>query len=98
LKSSALPGVTLQSGELDRAVTRHDRLRPASSTKRNGHDKLSLSVYALFLGRFFAERTGDDAEDFFFFDNEEVFSVDLDLGAGILAEENAVVFSQCERE
>jgi hypothetical protein len=35
---------------------------------------------------------GQDAEDFFFFHDDEVFAVDLDLGAGVLAEQDAVAF------
>jgi hypothetical protein len=32
----------------------------------------------------------DDAEDFFFAHDEELFAVELDLGAGVLAEEDGV--------
>ena len=30
--------------------------------------------------------------------SEEVFSINLDLGAGVLGEQNAVTFFHCERE
>ena len=54
---------------------------------------LLLCSYGLFLGR-----TGDDAEDFLLLHDEKVFSVNLDLGTGVLAEQNAVSFSYCERK
>ena len=41
---------------------------------------------------------GQDAEDFFFFHDDEVFAINLDFGAGILAEQDAVAFLDCERE
>src|SRR5271166_5145613 len=39
-----------------------------------------------------------DAEDFFFTHDEEVFAVDLDLGAGILAEQHAIARLHVEGE
>src|SRR5580692_622724 len=33
---------------------------------------------------------GEDAEDFIFLHDDELFAIDLDLGAGVLAEQNAV--------
>src|SRR5579872_3039429 len=41
---------------------------------------------------------GQDAEDFFFFHDDEVFAIDLDFGAGILAEQDAVAFFNRQRE
>ena len=38
------------------------------------------------------------AENFFFTHDEEVLAVDLDLGAGILAEQNAIASLDVERE
>ena len=40
----------------------------------------------------------EDAEDFFLTHDEEFFAVDLDLGAGVLAEEDAVASLDVERE
>ena len=60
---------------------------------RNEHPALLLCSYGLFLGR-----AGDDAEDFLLFHDEEVFSVNLDLSAGILAKQNAVAFFYRERK
>src|SRR3954469_24467212 len=40
----------------------------------------------------------EDAEDFFFTHDEEIVAIDLDLGAGILAEQNAVANFDVERE
>jgi len=34
---------------------------------------------------------GEDAEDFVFFHDDEVFAVNFDLGSGILAEQDAIV-------
>src|SRR6202050_2941650 len=42
--------------------------------------------------------SGQDAEDFVFFHNDEVFAINLDLGAGVLAEQDAVVLLHGERE
>src|SRR5271157_1597331 len=39
-----------------------------------------------------------DAEDFFLAHDQEVFAVDLDFGAGILAEQNAVARFHVQRE
>src|SRR5207237_8505144 len=36
--------------------------------------------------------TRNDAKNFFFFHNEEIPSIKLDLGTGVLAEQNAVAF------
>src|SRR5207237_5830459 len=51
------------------------------------------SVDTLFLGR-----TRNDAKNFFLFHNEEILSIKFDLGAGVLAEQNAVAFLHRERE
>ena len=40
----------------------------------------------------------EDAEDFFFAHDEELIAVELDLGAGVLAEEDAVASLDIERE
>ena len=40
----------------------------------------------------------EDAEDFFFAHDEEVFAIELDLGAGVLAEEDGVASLDVERE
>src|ERR1700733_11862148 len=40
----------------------------------------------------------EDAEDFFLAHDEEVFAVELDLGAGVLAEEDRVASLDVERE
>src|SRR5579863_4093439 len=40
----------------------------------------------------------DDAEDFFFAHDEEVFAVELDLGARVLAEQNGVAGLDVEWE
>src|ERR1700683_5583071 len=40
----------------------------------------------------------EDAEDFFFAHDEEVFAIELDLGAGVLAEEDGVAGFYVERE
>src|ERR1017187_173935 len=42
--------------------------------------------------------SAENAEDFLFFHDDEVFPINLDLGAGILAEQDAVVLMNCERE
>src|SRR5664279_4303034 len=56
-----------------------------------GEQHLLLYGYGL-LGAF------QDAEDFFLTHDQEVFAVNLDLGAGILAEQNAVARLHVERE
>src|SRR5580692_783608 len=61
-------------------------------------DVLSLSAGEFFLAVGWRGGSGKDAEDFVFFHDDEVFAVNLDLGAGILAEQDAVVFMNCERE
>ena len=40
----------------------------------------------------------DDAEDFFFAHDEELFAIQLDLGAGVLAEQDGVAGLDVERE
>ena len=40
----------------------------------------------------------DDAEDFFLSHNQKLLAVDLDLGAGILAEQHAVARLHIQRE
>src|ERR1700730_14118344 len=69
------------------AWTRTDR------PTKDAENKLSLDSCGLFL-----RSTGDDSEDFLLFHDEEVFSINLDLGAGILGEQNAVAFFPGERE
>src|SRR5882762_1124150 len=60
---------------------------------RRSEDRLSLGSYGLFL-----RRTGDDAQDLLLLHDEEVFSIKLDLGAGVLAEQNAVALLYRERK
>ena len=43
-------------------------------------------------------RAGDDAEDFFFAHDDEIFTIQLDFGAGVFAEQNVVAFFNRERE
>src|SRR5205823_11152698 len=64
-----------------------DRTRTDRPTKGRPENNLSLGSHGLFL-----RSTGDDSEDFLLFHDEEVFSVNLDLGTGVLAEQNAVAF------
>src|SRR5208283_1616834 len=52
------------------------------------HKQLFARSGGFLLGR--AGGSGQDAENFFFAHDDEVFAIDLDFGAGILAEENAV--------
>src|SRR5580698_1851603 len=40
----------------------------------------------------------EDAEDFFFAHDEELFTIELDLGAGVLTEEDGVASLDVERE
>src|SRR5258708_24496644 len=40
--------------------------------------------------------TSEDAKDFLFFHDEELFAVNLDLRAGILAEQDAIAFLDCQ--
>jgi hypothetical protein len=53
------------------------------------------NVLSLSAGEFFLAAvgrrggSGQDAEDFVFFHDDEVFAINLDLGAGILAEQDA---------
>jgi len=42
--------------------------------------------------------SAENAEDFVFFHDDEVFAIDLDFGTGILAEQDAVVLMNGERE
>src|ERR1700731_2208360 len=64
----------------------------------------NLAVLSLSAGEFFLAAvgwrggSGKDAEDFVFFHDDEVFAINLDLGAGILAEQDAVVLMNCPRE
>ncbi len=41
---------------------------------------------------------GEHAQYFFFAHDDEVFAIDLDFGAGILAEQDAVAFFYVERD
>src|ERR1700692_2529931 len=49
-------------------------------------------------GRSGVRSASKDAENFFFFHDDEVFAIDLDFGAGIFAEQDAVAFFNGERE
>src|SRR5215467_20391 len=51
---------------------------------------LFLAASEFFLGR--NAGSAEDAEDFIFFHDDELFAVNLDFGAGILAEQDAVAF------
>src|SRR5581483_22293 len=53
--------------------------------------RLSTGSDGLFFGR-----AGQDAEDFFFTHDDEVFAVQLNLGAAVLTEQNAVAFLHIE--
>src|SRR5580692_11243203 len=61
-------------------------------------DVLSLSAGEFFLAVGWRGGAGQDAEDFVFFHDDEVFAINLDLGAGILAEQDAVALFDCQRE
>jgi len=54
------------------------------------------SIRLVFLGR--AGGAGEDAEDFFFLHDDELFAINLDLGAGVLAEQDAVALFDGQRE
>src|SRR5215469_3515123 len=45
-----------------------------------------------------AARAREDAEDFVFLYDDELFAINLDLGAGVLAEQDAVAFFHRQRE
>src|SRR5262249_26119870 len=49
-------------------------------------------------GSFFLRYAGEYAQNFVFLHDEEIFAVNLDFSAGVLAEQNAVAFFHCERE
>src|ERR1035438_9481288 len=49
-------------------------------------------------GEYFLRGAFEDAEDFFFTHDEEVFAVNLDLGAGIFAEQHAIACLHVEGE
>ena len=69
-------------------------LRATSFGQSDRHDSAYLRDPAVsFLA---GSCTRQDAEDFFFAHDDEVFTIDLDLGAGILAEQNAVAFFHIE--
>src|ERR1700732_4889818 len=55
----------------------------------------------LAAGEFFLRTgggAGEDAEDFIFLHDDELFAVDLDLGAGVLAEQDAVALMDGQGE
>src|SRR5579864_4097799 len=58
--------------------------------------RLFLTAGEFFLGR--GGSAGQDAEDFIFFHDDELFAIDLDFGAGVLAEQDAVAFFDGQRE
>src|SRR6516225_3067307 len=49
-------------------------------------------------GGFLLGGAGNDAENFFFAHDDEVFAIELDLGASVLAEQYAIAFFHSERE
>jgi len=66
--------------------------------------KYFILLFSIFLSQnLFAQYTtngsaSQDAEDFVFLHDEEVFAIDLDLGAAPLAEEDAVAGLDVERD
>src|SRR5258708_24906982 len=49
-------------------------------------------------GELFLGGAGQDSEDFFFAHDDEIFTIEFDFGAGILAEQDAVAFFYRQRE
>src|SRR5271167_2135423 len=87
------PSVTLTA--LARTSTPRSMRSRASGPKRTSLAAICLIPYSGLgeLGGFFLRRAGiHDAEDVGFLHDQQVFTVDLDLGAGPLAEQNAVAF------
>src|SRR5215469_309137 len=73
-----------------RAATLRPRQSSVQCTERKRGVKLFLRSCQFLLGR--GVGSAQDAEDFIFFHDDELFAVDLDLGAGVLAEQDAVAF------
>src|SRR5580700_8330279 len=59
-------------------------------------EALLLRAGEFFLGR--GGGSGEDAEDFFFLHDDELFAINLDLGAGVLAKQDAVALVDGQRE
>ena len=59
-----------------------------------------VGPFADYLGYIYSNTpdTATDAKDFLLFHNEEVIPINLDLGPGVLAEQNRVAFFHGERE
>ena len=63
------------------------------------HSNARLGVRLLTRsGELFLRRADQDAQDFFFAHDDEIFAIDLDLGASVLAEQDAVAFFHSQRE
>src|SRR5215469_1879401 len=59
---------------------------------------VSTDRLALGADGFLLRRAGQNAQYFLFAHDDEVFAIDLDLSAGVLAEQDAIAFLDCERE
>src|SRR5437899_1306423 len=80
----------LRQGQASAFVT--TRIETALSQENRGRDLLASTDGLASADTLFFGRTRNDAKNFFLFHNEEIVSIEFDLGTGVLAEQNAVAF------
>src|SRR3954451_10306639 len=76
-------------------------LRPPKPANAAGGSSYPRTVLPLRAGEFLLGRgsgAGQDSQDFVFLHDDELFAINLDLRAGVLAEQDAVAFFDGQRE